>query len=158
MNIYEYISEEYEYFSEEIIYFLNDKDSIVYGGFVRSFLSNTEWNKELDILCYSYEETLNKIIKLFPPNSIEDIDIHTILKYNNDYKIDISKVFEINNFSFNSLGLIGENIVLVPNIFSNDIEPILYQIDNKYGFGSRICFNYEHQKELKYKDWQILRR
>jgi hypothetical protein len=156
MNIYEYISKEHPQFSNQIKYFLNNKDSIIFGGFTRSLLSNTKWNKELDIICYSYEETLNKIIKLFPPNCIKNIDIHTILNYDNGYSIDISKPFETNDFSFNVLGLISENIVIVPNIFSNEVSPILNQIDNKSGFESKICFNKE--RKLKYKDWKILKR
>jgi hypothetical protein len=157
MSIYEYILEDHLCFYDKITYFLNNKDCIIFGGFVRSLLSNTKWNKELDIICYSYEETLNKIIKLFPPNSIKDIDIHTILNYDNGYSIDISKPFETNDFSFNVLGLINENIVIIPNIFSNEVPPILNQIDNKLGFESRICLNNKERK-LKYKDWKILRR
>jgi hypothetical protein len=157
MSIYEYILEEHLCFHDQITYFLNNKDCIIFGGFIRSLLSNTKWNKELDIICYSYEKTLNKIIKLFPPNSIKDIDIHTILNYDNGYSIDISKPFETNDFSFNVLGLINENIVIIPNIFSNEVAPILNQIDNKLGFESRICLNNKERK-LKYKDWKILRR
>lgn len=43
------------------------------------------------MLCYDYKNTLQKFIEIFPPDSIEDIDIHTVLTYG-EYKIDICDI------------------------------------------------------------------
>lgn len=156
MNLYEYIKINHIDFFDKIKFFLDSKDCIVFGGFVKSILINSTWNKELDILCYNYKDTLKEFIEIFTPDSIENIDIHTILVYG-EYRIDVCDMFITNDFSFNSLGLIGENLVIVPNIFIYNIEFILNQLDKKEGFESKICPNYKKRKE-KYKDWKILKR
>lgn len=156
MNLYEYIKITYPDFFNKITYFLDSKDCIIFGGFVKSILINKKWNKELDILCYNYKQTLKTFVEIFPPDSIENIDIHTILTYG-EYKIDICDMFLTNDFSFNCLGLIGENIVVIPNIFLNSIPFLLKQIDNEEGFESKICPNYINRKD-KYKDWKIVKR
>ncbi|NBW17859.1 MAG: hypothetical protein EBR82_58770, partial [Caulobacteraceae bacterium] len=100
MDIYKYLKKEYPYFHDEILYFLNSQECIIFGGFVKSILINSKWNNELDVLCYNYKKTLSDFTKLFTPDSIEDIDIHTILHYGN-YKIDLCNLFTTNDFSFN---------------------------------------------------------
>lgn len=156
MNLYEYIKINYPDFFDKIKYFLNSKDCIIFGGFVKSILIDLTWNKELDILCYNYKNTLKEFIKIFPPDSIDNIDIHTILTYG-EYKIDICDMFLTNDFSFNCLGLIGENIVVVPNIFLKNIVILLKQLENKEGFESKICPNHKQRKE-KYANWKIIKR
>jgi len=156
MDIYKYLKKEYPYFHDEILYFLNSQECIIFGGFVKSILINSKWNNELDVLCYNYKKTLSDFTKLFTPDSIEDIDIHTILHYGN-YKIDLCNLFTTNDFSFNCLGLMGENIVSVPNIFLHNIPFLLNQLDNKVGFECKISPNYKQRKE-KYKDWTVVER
>jgi hypothetical protein len=154
MDLYEYIKESYPEFSEEIFYFLNNEDCIVFGGFVKSILNNQEWNKELDVLCYDFDKTYKEFATIFPPKSIEDIQVHSIFNYA-DYKIDICKIFKTNDFTFNCLGLIGENITVIPNVFSNNIQHLLSSFDRKEGLGSKMCPNFNKRK-LKYKNWKII--
>ena len=154
MDLYEYIKETYPKFSDKILYFFNNQDCIVFGGFAKSILSNQEWNKELDILCYDFNKTYKDFINIFPPDSIEDIEVHYILNYG-EYKIDLCKLFKTNDFTFNCLGLIGENIVVIPNVFPYDIKALLCGFDNKQGSVSIFCPNRKTRK-LKYKNWDIL--
>jgi hypothetical protein len=154
MDIYQYIIKTYPEVSDQIIYLLNNEDCMIFGGFIRNILINEKWNKEVDILCYNFDELYNNFIKKFPPDSIENLEIHYVLKYGN-YRIDLCKIFYINDFTFNCLGLIGENIVIVPNVFSYDINTLLYGFDKKEAIGFKNCPNYKIRKS-KFKNWKIL--
>ena len=156
VNLYQYISKEYFEFSEKILYFLNNKDCIIFGGFVKTIIINEEWNQELDILCYDFNKTYNEFIKLYPPDSVENSNGHTILIYGN-YEIDLCRMFAINDFTLNCLGLIGENIVVVPNIFTTDILYLINSFNEKTAYVSYISeINPNHESRLiRFKDWKI---
>jgi hypothetical protein len=66
----------------------------------------------------------------------------------------------INDFTLNCLGLMGENIVVVPNIFTFDILYLINSFNEKTAYGSRISeINPNYQSRLtRFKDWKILRR
>lgn len=155
MNIFVYLKKNHKLISNQIDYFLNSDQCIVFGGFIKYILINEKWNKELDILCYDYENIKKDFIEKFRPDSIEDIDIHTILTYG-DYKIDLCKPFTTNDFSFNSLGLIGENIVVIPNTFGDDINYFLDQFEKKIGYAGIFLKN-PILRENKYKNWKIIK-
>lgn len=138
MNIFEYIETYHFDFKDKIIYFLNNKDSVISGGFVRSLLTNTDWSKELDVIVYNLETTYKEFIKIFPPQKIEEKVLHIILHYENGYKIDLCKPFRFNDFSFNCAGLIGENLVEIDNLLSLEIQKILKLIDKKQFFMLKI--------------------
>lgn len=157
MDIYKYVESEHPKFSKEIKYFLDSEDHIVFGGFVRSLLSNEVWNKELDVLCFDFEEIYKKIVKIFPPDElIEYSSLHSVFRYG-DYRLDIAKIFVTNDFSFNVLGLKGENIITIPNIFCDDVPFILNQIDTRTAFESKICPNHKRRKN-KYSGWTFIKR
>ena len=156
MDIYQYISKEYFEFSEKIFYFLNNKDCVIFGGFVKSILINEEWNQELDILCVDYDKIYKEFTKLYPPDSIEHSNGHAILFYGN-YEIDLCRMFAIDDFTLNCLGLMGENIVVVPNIFTFDILYLINSFNEKTAYGSETRHNYQ-SRLIRFKDWKILRR
>jgi hypothetical protein len=155
LNIFIYLKKNHNIIYNQLNYFLNSDQCTVFGGFVKYILIDEVWNKELDILCYDYENIKKDFIAKFPPDSIEDMVVHTILTYG-DYKIDLCKQFVTNDFSFNSLGLIGENIVVIPNIFGTNINYFLDQFDKKIGYAGRFLKN-PILRENKYKNWKIIK-
>ena len=157
MFLDEYIKKEYPSFCDQILYSLNSNDCIVMGGFVKAILINEKWNNEIDVISYNYEKTYSEIINLFPPDSIEDKDSHRVLKYQN-YKLDLCKPFPIHDYSFNCLGLTKDNIVLLPNIFIDDINLALYLIDHRMGLRNKqLAGPVTDERKIKFKDWKIIK-
>jgi hypothetical protein len=149
MNIFEYIESEHADFKEEINYFLNNKNSIISGGFVRSLLLGKQWSKELDVISYNFKEMKKDFLEKFPTKKIKETAGHAVLYYENGYIVDLIKPFQFNDFSFNCGGLYGENLIVVDNILNLKIEDILYFIDKNQIIALGLA---DFSREIKFKD------